>query len=94
LVSRIWEVQLSNKTKKNLKKLPKEIVDLLSLLRRELKESGPIRGNWKNYSKLGPNLHHCHLKKGRPTYVACWKEDKDKILIEVYYVGTHEKAPY
>jgi hypothetical protein len=38
---------------------------------------------------------HCHLIKGRPTYVACWevKDPKNKIL-EVYYVGTHEKAPY
>jgi hypothetical protein len=36
----------------------------------------------------------CHLKKGRPTYVACWTVDKKNKVIEVYYAGTHEKAPY
>ena len=27
-------------------------------------------------------------------YVACWTYHKGKIVIEVYYVGTREKAPY
>jgi hypothetical protein len=35
------------------------------------------------------------LKKGRPAYVAIWEVmDKEIILIEVMYAGTHEKAPY
>jgi hypothetical protein len=38
---------------------------------------------------------HCHLRKGRPTYVACWRIiDKKTKQIEVYYVGSHEGAPY
>lgn len=57
--------------------------------------NGPVRGNWKNYGKLGPEDHHCHLKRGRPTYVACWKViNRNSNIVEVYYVGTHEKAPY
>jgi len=28
------------------------------------------------------------------TYVACWRVYKREKLIEVYYAGTHEKAPY
>ncbi|MEA3429487.1 MAG: helix-turn-helix transcriptional regulator [Thermodesulfobacteriota bacterium] len=33
-------------------------------------------------------------KKGRPTYVAVWEVVDKKIrLVEVSYVGTHEKAP-
>jgi hypothetical protein len=33
--------------------------------------------------------------KGRPTYVAVWEAQDKKIkLVEVLYVGTHEKAPY
>ena len=61
---------------------------------REIEEKGPVRGNWPNYGKLSDKVrHHCHLKKGKPTYVACW-EEKGKEEIEVYYVGTHEKAPY
>ena len=56
---------------------------------------GPIRGNWKNYSKLGENRHHCHIKTGRPTYVAVWEETTEAVkLVEAVYVGTHEKAPY
>jgi hypothetical protein len=54
-----------------------------------------VRGDWPNYSKLAGGRHHCHLKKGKPTYVAVWEVlDKDIKLIEVQYVGTHEKAPY
>ena len=55
----------------------------------------PVRGDWPNYGKLKPGQHHCHLKKGHPTYVAIWEERNREIrLIEVIYVGTHEKAPY
>jgi hypothetical protein len=62
---------------------------------REIIELGPVRGNWDNYSKLTGNRHHCHLKKGQPTYVAVWHvTDKTIKLVEVIYVGTHEKAPY
>ena len=39
--------------------------------------------------------YHCHLKKGKPTYVAVWKvTDKENRPVEVRYVGTHEKADY
>ena len=35
------------------------------------------------------------LYEGRPTYVAVWEViDKEIQLVEVSYVGTHEKAPY
>ncbi|KAF3363225.1 hypothetical protein PHSC3_000243 [Chlamydiales bacterium STE3] len=52
------------------------------------------RLNWPNFSKLKDLLYHCHLEKERPTYVACWRVYKQEKLIEVYYAGTHEKAPY
>jgi len=90
-----WNVELTNKAKKQADKLPKAVQDSLMLLMREIAISGPVRGNWANYSKLSDTEHHCHLKKGRPTYVAVWREDKGRIrLVEVIYVGTHEKAPY
>ena len=61
----------------------------------EIEIAGPVRGNWPNYGKLGKGKHHCHLKKGHPTYVAVWEEkDKEIRLVEVIYVGTHEKSPY
>ncbi|MDR3555637.1 MAG: hypothetical protein P4L55_12845 [Syntrophobacteraceae bacterium] len=41
------------------------------------------------------NRHHCHLKKGKPTYVAIWEvRDKNVRIVEIIYAGTHEKAPY
>ena len=46
-------------------------------------------------SKLSRTRHHCHLKRGRPTYVAVWDVHESKQrLIEVTYVGTHARAPY
>lgn len=51
---------------------------------------------WKNFSSLtGNDSYHCHLKKGKPTYVACWRiVSKKEKIIEVYYVGTHQNTPY
>lgn len=88
-------VRLKSKVEKDLKKLPSGVQSALFTLLREIEESGSIRWNWSNYGKLKPSTtrHHCHIKKGQPTYVACW-EEVTKNQIEVYYVGTHEKAPY
>ena len=90
-----WRVVLSGKASKMYRKLPEGIKRIVILLAKEIELLGPVRGDWKNYGKLGVELHHCHLKSGRPTYVACWRIlDKTERLVEVYYVGTHEKAPY
>ena len=90
-----WKVVYSRK--KFLKqRLPKVVLATMELLIAEIEQSGPVRGNWSNYSKLPNNQHHCHLKKGKPTYVAVWEDignNKAK-LVEIVYVGTHEKAPY
>jgi len=90
-----WTVELTSKAKKQAEKLPKRIVAALIQLMMDIRISGPIRGDWPNYSKLSEERHHCHLKKGHPTYVAVWREESNQIkLVEVIYVGTHEKAPY
>lgn len=90
-----WNVTISRRTTKVIKKLPKRVQNAIKLLIGEIRLEGPVRGNWPNYSKLSRYLHHCHLKKGQPTYVAIWEErDGDLKLVEVTYVGTHEKAPY
>lgn len=85
------DVYFSKLAKKSYNKL-NNIQSIIDLLVIEIEVSGPIRGNWPNYGKLSKNEHHCHLKKGKPTYVACWRVSNNKV--EVYYVGTHEKAPY
>ena len=96
-----WVVYVSSGAQKQIKQLHNE--DLLSGIRSLmccLKIKGPIPGKqWPNYSKLRGNRsedkRHCHVLKGKPTYVCCWEViNKKKRIIEVYYVGTHEKAPY
>jgi mRNA-degrading endonuclease RelE of RelBE toxin-antitoxin system len=91
----MWHVQWKRKLEKQLSELPEQVQLAFKLLVSEIQSLGPIRGNWKNYSKLSTTKHHCHIKFGRPTYVCCWEViDKQGKMIEVYYAGTHEKAPY
>ncbi|CAN2042697.1 Cytotoxic translational repressor of toxin-antitoxin stability system [Candidatus Magnetomoraceae bacterium gMMP-15] len=90
-----WNVRSTKKAKKQTAKLPANIKAALFILISEITHKGPVRGNWPNYSSLRNNRHHCHLKKGRPTYVAVWEVINKQIrLVEICYVGTHEKAPY
>ena len=88
-------MKIVKKVSKAIPKLPKSVQQSLFLLLGDIERSGPVRGNWKNYSKLGKNRHHCHIKKGNSTYTVVWEINDEQIkLVEVTYVGTHEKAPY
>ena len=90
-----WTVKIVGKARKQKEKLPVKIQMILHQLAKEIEDGGPVRGDWPNYSKLSDSEHHCHLKKGNPSYVAVWRENKNEIrLIEVIYAGSHEKAPY
>jgi mRNA-degrading endonuclease RelE of RelBE toxin-antitoxin system len=90
-----WTVEFTSRARKQKVKLPSRVRESLFQLIREIESGGPVRGDWPNYSKLSDYEHHCHLKKGHPTYVAIWREDKGRIrVVEVIYAGTHEKAPY
>lgn len=91
-----WTVEPSPKVRRQVPRLPEKIQLFLFTLLREIEVSGPVRGNWPNYSKLGPNRHHCHLgKANRTEYVAVWDvADKTIKLIEVTYAGTRKDAPY
>jgi mRNA-degrading endonuclease RelE of RelBE toxin-antitoxin system len=94
-----WKIKIPTKVGKQIIKLPRAAQAATLLLIRDLEKNGPATGGgWKNYGKLKGmpgDKRHCHLSKGRPTYV-CWWEviDKELKITEVYYVGTHEKAPY
>jgi mRNA-degrading endonuclease RelE of RelBE toxin-antitoxin system len=90
-----WTVKLHRRVRRRVPKLPKRVQAALIALIREIEESGPVRRNWPNYGKLAEYRHHCHLKKGRPTYVAVWEVTDTEIqIVEFEYVGTHERAPY
>jgi mRNA-degrading endonuclease RelE of RelBE toxin-antitoxin system len=91
----MWTAKLSKRVAKQIEGLPAVVQKRLRRLVSQIEQFGPVRGNWPNYSALPGNRHHCHLKKGHPTYVAVWQvADKSIRLVEVVYVGTHEKAPY
>ncbi len=90
-----WTVMLSRQALQQVDTLPVNLKENLIDLIRDIEHHGPVRGNWPNYSRLSNDRHHCHIKKGKPTYVAIWEvTDKGIKLIEVTYAGTHEKAPY
>jgi hypothetical protein len=90
-----WIVELSRKAEKQAARMRRSARQALFALMYDIEARGPVRGDWPNYGKLDRGRHHCHLKKGKPTIVAVWKErDKNMRLVEVIYVGTHEKAPY
>jgi mRNA-degrading endonuclease RelE of RelBE toxin-antitoxin system len=98
-ITMAWNIRIHRKAAKQMKKLPIDIRSALLLLMRDLEGNGPRpQGNWKNYSKLktsSGDKRHCHVSSGRPTYVCCWEVvDKKLRILEVYYAGTHEKAPY
>ena len=90
-----WTVKIMKRALKQIDRLPVKVRESLADLIRDMEFHGPVRGNWPNYSRLSENRHHCHIKKGQPTYVTIWEvTDKSIKLIEVTYAGTHEKAPY
>lgn len=94
-----WIVNSTKAVDKQIVMLSKKILLMLRMLMEELVAEGPAVPNWPHYGKLhskkNKDTRHCHLQKGKTTYVCCWKViDKKRRIIEVYYVGTHEKAPY
>jgi mRNA-degrading endonuclease RelE of RelBE toxin-antitoxin system len=86
-----YQVKVKKKVARDLEKLPENVQQLLFLLVNDLQAEGPIQRSWPNFSSLGGDRYHCHLTY---RYVACWTSKKNEIVIEVYYVGSREKAPY
>lgn len=74
-----------------MQKMPLKINEKMNVLLKDLKDKGPIRKEWPNFSELGENHYHCHLTY---KWIACWKYEKNSIVIEVYYAGSREDAPY
>lgn len=99
-----WTVKFVGQAKKNQKKLPSRARHMLDAFTKKLELFGPRleiwkldeRHKYKNYSTLKgafKDSMHCHLNAySKPTYVVCWKVASNNV--EVWYVGTHEKAPY
>ena len=86
-----YEVRVKKQALKRLESLPYRVQKKFNDLQADLRKGGPWQPDWPNYSKLGPDAYHCHLDYA---HVACWSHDKNTILVEVYYVGSRQGAPY
>ena len=96
-----WQVHFTPQALRQTKTLPERISLLFARLINEMEIDGPYRNEWlhfgplKKEKKIPENSYHCHIKSGHPTYVVCWQVTDRKIqILEIYYVGTHEAAPY
>ena len=87
----MYKVKIKKKVSKNLWSLPRDVQDRFFALVGDLETSGPIQPEWSNFSKLGKEKYHCHLGYH---HSACWLHKNGTIVIEVYYVGSREGAPY
>ena len=56
-----YHILVKKRTIKDIEKLPAAIQKKLAMLIDDLKERGPIRSDWPNFSKLGKDTYHCHL---------------------------------
>ena len=88
----MWCVQIRRRMLRELERLPITVQRKFAALKVNLESSGPVQPSWSNYSKSGENNYHCHLTHH---YVACWLvKSETEMLLEVYYVGSRENAPY
>lgn len=88
----VWHVGFTAKAAKQAGKLAPRERDLLVRLVRDLEIIGPVQTSWPHYSKLQGQHYHCHLNY---RWVACWKvKDNALHLLDIYYVGSRENAPY
>ena len=87
----MYEVFFTKRVLKQAKELPGFIQKKLAVLVDDLREKGPLRAEWPNFSKLDKSNYHCHLAH---KWVVCWRCENKSIIIEVYYAGSRENAPY
>ena len=87
----MYKVYLKKSVLKQVEKLRSIEQKKFKALVNDIIKIGPIQERWSNYSKLSDTEYHCHLSY---KWIACWKSEKNTILVEVYYVGSRENAPY
>ena len=88
----VWRVLITKKAQKGYKTLPNTEKNKFDVLYDELLYKGYHLSHLPNFSKLGKNNYHCHLSYH---WVVCWQvRDKKIKIIEIYYVGSRQKAPY
>ena len=87
----LYEVVIRKKVLQNARLLPDKAKMVLKSLLKDL-ENGPVQPRYPHYSKLnGKEEYHCHLTY---RWVALWRCEENRLLVEVEYVGSRESAPY
>ena len=75
--------------------IEQKISKRVNVLFRNMENFGPIRSESKNYQYDKMNdLYHAHVWKARFTYVVMWEVDKERRLINIVSMGTHENFDY
>ena len=87
----MFSVLIKKKVLKEVEEMPVSVQEKLEALVDDLREKGPVQPGWPNYSKIGKEKYHCHLAR---KWVACWYYENKSLVIEVYYAGSRENAPY
>ena len=86
-----YTVVVRKKSIQNAKLLPDKAKIVLKSLLKDL-ENGPVQPKYPHYCELaGSEEYHCHLTY---RWVAMWRCEEKRLLVEVEYVGTRESAPY
>lgn len=88
-----FEVIMKKKFQRVIREMPLNARLTLHELILDMQEKGPYRREYRNFSTLNSSgtKFHCHLGW---SWVACWYAEKGSYIVEVYYVGSREKAPY
>ncbi len=86
-----YDVRVKKRAKKDIGKMPAYIQKKFAYLLLDLERCGPVIPDWPHFSKLGSETYHCHLSE---KWVACWQSQSGTLLVEVYYAGSREGAPY
>jgi hypothetical protein len=92
ILNMAWIVGFTGRAAKQAGALSPALRAKLAALIKQIQVEGPVRGDWPNYSKLSDGEYHCHLSH---RYVVCWRVIGSEIhLVEIYYAGSRENAPY
>jgi mRNA-degrading endonuclease YafQ of YafQ-DinJ toxin-antitoxin module len=86
-----YEVFMPKKFDKIIREMPVNARKVLVKLMDDIREDGPVQPKYQKYSKLGDVTYHCHVAY---RWVACWRCENGKYVVEVEYVGSRENAPY
>ena len=86
-----YDVIWKRKVDKQIARMPVKMQDRFGALISDIRKTGPVQAEWPNFSTLGKERYHCHIGYN---WIVCWTCKKNTVIVEVYYAGSRENAPY